>query len=90
MAGASLKTTAVTRAESPPPAYVLTAGHCISLLNPNDILRDVPRTTGSVTFNFFYDTRDRQRTVSVKSIPDSPLISSSCAWSSAPTTAQPA
>lgn len=49
------------------PAYVLTSGHCTDPLLSNEFIVNRP-ATGTVTFNFFHDTRQQQKTYPVSAI----------------------
>ena len=42
------------------PAYVITAGHCISMGPSNEVILDRPASNISVTFGYFIDTPDQQ------------------------------
>ena len=46
------------------PAYVLTAGHCVASLGPNEVLID-RAADGRVVFNYFFDSPHRQLPVRV-------------------------
>ncbi|MBV6825966.1 serine protease [Pseudomonas sp. PD9R] len=49
------------------PAYVLTSGHCTDPQLSNEFIVNQP-ATGTVTFNFFHDTEQRQKTYAVSAI----------------------
>jgi len=49
------------------PAYVLTSGHCTDPQLSSEFIVNKP-ATGTVTFNFFHDTVQRQKTYSVSTI----------------------
>lgn len=55
------------------PAYVLTAGHCISHTNGEVMLNE--QTKGTVKFNYFADTKDERQTYNVSTISYSTLKS---------------
>jgi hypothetical protein len=42
------------------PAYVLSNGHCVGLLAPNEVIVNRAQTGYRMVFNFFEDTKDRQ------------------------------
>ena len=42
------------------PAYVITAGHCISMGPSNEVILDLPASNISATFGYFIDTPDQQ------------------------------
>ena len=63
--GALIDTSDSGRVSSP--AYVLTSGHCTDPQLSNEFILNQP-ATGTVTFNFFHDTVQRQKTYSVSTI----------------------
>lgn len=49
------------------PAYVLTNGHCTGVWNENEFQVN-KKVSGSVTFNYFIDTKEQQQAYSAKTI----------------------
>jgi uncharacterized protein (TIGR03437 family) len=51
------------------PAYVITAGHCISMQGPsNEVILDRPISNTTVTFGYFIDTQEQQVRINAKRV----------------------